>query len=242
MKIAILTRSAASSFLFVNAFLNKGNDEAIKLIIDLDKPMKLNKNRYSVVDRININIYRITRRLFFISKSSNKYNVPIIKINDLIGDEINDYLKKNNIDLLLLRNAPILSKKVLDKITCSEILNLHSGYLPEYKGASCGLWPVVNNDDKIGISIHEVSEKLDQGKIIVRKQIPFTKIPFSLKYPKYISDMQNELFVEGVIEIINSNKKMDSTIENTGFNKYYSLPTFTAYLKGLFNLLKLKLR
>src|SRR5690625_7629864 len=142
MKIAILTRSAASSFLFVNAFLNKGNDEAIKLIIDLDKPMKLNKNRYSVVDRININIYRITRRLFFISKSSNKYNVPIIKINDLIGDEINDYLKKNNIDLLLLRNAPILSKKVLDKITCSEFLNLHIGYFTDSKGVSCSFCPV----------------------------------------------------------------------------------------------------
>lgn len=52
MKIAILTRSAASSFLFVNAFLNKGNDEVTNLIIDLDRRMELYKIQHLAINRI----------------------------------------------------------------------------------------------------------------------------------------------------------------------------------------------
>jgi len=43
-------------------------------------------------------------------------------------------------------------------------VNLHTAILPKYRGHG-GVWQLINGDDEIGVTLHELTEKFDRGKI-----------------------------------------------------------------------------
>jgi methionyl-tRNA formyltransferase len=53
--------------------------------------------------------------------------------------------------------------------------NMHPSLLPEYSGCFSGPWAIINGESKTGITFHEMTEKLDKGKILFQKDIPINK-------------------------------------------------------------------
>lgn len=45
-------------------------------------------------------------------------------------------------------------------------LNLHSGLLPTWRGKSANSWALINNEPKLGFTLHEASRDFDAGNII----------------------------------------------------------------------------
>ena len=68
----------------------------------------------------------------------------------------------------------IIKKKIL-KIVKRPIINLHISYLPFNRGRHPNYWSFIEKTPK-GITIHEMDEKIDEGKIIKRKKIYFNKL------------------------------------------------------------------
>lgn len=235
MRIAILTRSYHSIEQFISLLKERGIN--IDIILEYPYPVKLSKKKYSFLQQLDINLYRVLRKTLFHSKNRHSL-IETYRLNEIDGKQINAILRKNKIDVLLLKNAPIIKKIVLSELKDYIIINAHSGLLPYYKGASCGFWPIVENNDRLGVTLHHVTPKLDEGKIIVRKQIPLSKIPFSFKYPVIINKFQLMELADCVQEFVENNSLHEvGSLEKEMF-KYYSLPTFTAYYKGLINLYK----
>ena len=58
---------------------------------------------------------------------------------------------------------------------CDKILNLHNAYLPKYRGVSPINWALKNNENTHGITIHEISPGIDDGRII--SQISYSIYP-----------------------------------------------------------------
>ena len=52
------------------------------------------------------------------------------------------------------------------------ILNMHGGAIPEYRGASALHWTIVNGEDKLGITWHEIDDEVDAGAICAESSIP----------------------------------------------------------------------
>lgn len=113
---------------------------------------------------------------------SNK-NAPGLKyaeennIDSLISkdeDEIIKNLKEHNIDLIVLAGYLVkISKKILDEFT---VINIHPSLLPKYGGKGFYGMNVHNavfeNKEKVsGVTVHFVNEKLDDGDIILQKQV-----------------------------------------------------------------------
>jgi len=136
-----------------------------------------------------------------------------------------------------LKNAPIIKKELIDSLK-TPLYNAHSGYLPNYKGVSCGIWPLVNNEELVGVTIHEVVPEIDAGKIIYRKTIKLDKIPSNLFYGKYINDQQMNLIGNFICNY--KNKENFQLSEKEGDGKYFSSPGITDYVRGLKNLKQLK--
>lgn len=44
-------------------------------------------------------------------------------------------------------------------------INIHMGLLPKYRGNNANAWAVLNGENKVGYSVHEVSDLLDSGAI-----------------------------------------------------------------------------
>jgi len=78
-------------------------------------------------------------------------------------------LKKSftqNIDLGLVFGFGLIFKKNYINKFKHGIWNFHPGDLPKYRGRHPITWAFLNDEKKIGLSIHSINEKIDQGFLI----------------------------------------------------------------------------
>ncbi len=45
-------------------------------------------------------------------------------------------------------------------------VNLHGAILPKYKGKNAGVWALINDEKRVGMTMHRISEKFDAGEIL----------------------------------------------------------------------------
>ena len=58
---------------------------------------------------------------------------------------------------------PFVPKLVLEHNTC---INVHYSLLPAYRGLHSTVWAILNNESKLGLTIHLMDEYMDNGPII----------------------------------------------------------------------------
>lgn len=52
------------------------------------------------------------------------------------------------------------------------MLNLHTGWLPEYRGVKSEFWALAKNDrERLGWTLHYMTPRLDEGDIVLRGRI-----------------------------------------------------------------------
>lgn len=82
------------------------------------------------------------------------------KINDPI------LLKRFNPKFIAVYGTSIISNEII-KMFPNRILNLHAGLSPYYRGSGTNVWPILNDElDKVGMTVHYLSEGIDDGKVI----------------------------------------------------------------------------
>lgn len=107
-----------------------------------------------------------------------------------------EYVRSVNPDLIISYNYNyIISKSCIDAVD-GRIINMHISYLPWNRGFSPNIWSFIDNTDK-GVTIHMLSEKLDEGDILFQRKIDFNpkKETFESTYKK-LNDAIVELFIE----------------------------------------------
>jgi methionyl-tRNA formyltransferase len=128
--------------------------------------------------------------------------------------------KINNYDLIVsFGYRKIISTEIISLLK-RPIINLHISYLPYNRGAHPVFWAIVDNTP-LGVSILEVDEGIDTGKIIFRrKNNSKLKKNETLRsiYNKLITDIEN-LFIKNFKKIL-SNKYI-SKIQNTNGSIHY---------------------
>ncbi|WP_395167157.1 formyltransferase family protein [Francisella salimarina] len=88
------------------------------------------------------------------------HNIKLIEINE--PSEIVKYVKK--IDFAVMCSY---GRKIPTKLLSSlKIYNIHYGMLPDYKGRHPSFYAFLNNEKFLGISLHEVDENIDTGRLI----------------------------------------------------------------------------
>ena len=107
-------------------------------------------------------------------KFAKLYKIPyrILNLNKIINLEtfLKD-LKKRNITIICLAGyMKILSKRFINGFN-KKIINIHPSLLPKYKGLNTFQKALQNNDKFTGCTVHYVNNKLDSGKIILKKRI-----------------------------------------------------------------------
>jgi len=51
-------------------------------------------------------------------------------------------------------------------------INLHGGAVPEYRGANPIQWSIINGEKSAGITLHEMTSRLDAGNVIEARAVP----------------------------------------------------------------------
>ena len=105
---------------------------------------------------------------------AKKFSIPF----RIISDGINEFeqialkeIRERKIKLICLAGfMRILSKNFLRKFK-GKIINIHPSLLPRYKGLNTFKRALKNKDKFTGCTVHYVDEKLDNGRIIIKKRV-----------------------------------------------------------------------
>tara|TARA_A100001011_G_C14160219_1_gene777920 strand:- start:291 stop:1070 length:780 start_codon:yes stop_codon:yes gene_type:complete len=158
-------------------------------------------------------------RFFSVRSVLKKKNIKYFLIEKNINQtKYYDVIKKLDVDLIISSNSLYFGETIL-KLPKKGCINRHTSLLPSYGG----VWPVLqciaNNESYTGVTIHQMTNILDEGKILSQKVI-------SLENNRNLNDIYKIAFRESpnlIIEAIN-NLANGKFIENNYKKSYYSFP------------------
>ena len=125
-------------------------------------------------------------------------NIPVYQPNNASGKDSVEYLKKLNADLfVVVAFGQILKKEVLE-IPKIYSVNIHGSLLPKYRGAAPTNWTIINGDKVSGITIIKMNEKMDEGDIILKKEIPVDNEDTNITLSERLSDIGAAALMEAI--------------------------------------------
>lgn len=104
-----------------------------------------------------------------VKKAALELNVPVLQPNRI--KNIASKLKSLEPDfIVVIAYGQILNEDILNtpKIAC---VNVHASLLPKYRGSACLQAPILNGDDKTGVTIMLMAKGLDTGDILRQGEI-----------------------------------------------------------------------
>lgn len=204
------------------------------LLTSLKKILRISGFEYFIHQSAKILLFRVIGKIYTFVFPKNTYSkfylmkklakskmIDIINVRDVNHWSMLELIKKKKADLIIsVFFNQILDKKII-KIPKIGAVNIHPGYLPDYKGTSPVYWALVNSEKYAGISIHKIDEGIDTGPIYKRVKIRIG-----------MQDTEDSLYwkcvIEGSRELIDIIKKLKKgeprSLSNRGGN-FFSFPT-----------------
>lgn len=103
-------------------------------------------------------------------KVALKYNIPVFQPQKIRNDY--EFVKELQIDLIICFSyGQIIPQGLLDIPPLGSI-NLHGSLLPKYRGASPMQAALINRDKETGITLMEMIDKMDAGKMYAKEVVP----------------------------------------------------------------------
>ena len=138
-------------------------------------------------------------------KLAKKWSIPSLILNkkqSLSENKILIRLKEYKIDLILLAGyMRILSKRFIRSFGKS-IINIHPSLLPKFKGLNTFERVLKKRERKSGCTVHFVNEKLDAGKIILKKFFYLDKKDNVASIKKKTQNLEYNAFSEAIIRVV----------------------------------------
>ena len=97
----------------------------------------------------------------------------------------------------------ILSKNFLRKFN-GKIVNIHPSLLPKYKGLKTFKRALKNKDKYTGCTVHYVDEKLDNGRIILKKRVKIEDEEMEKIVKKKVQIEEHKAYPMAIRKIYNS--------------------------------------
>lgn len=93
-------------------------------------------------------------------------------VNDQRFVEMIEALKP---DIIVVMGSCLISKKLIN--TSNNVLNIHTGLSPYYRGGLSNLWPIINSEpEALGVTLHKMSAGIDSGEIVHSRAVKFSPL------------------------------------------------------------------
>ncbi len=118
--------------------------------------------------------------------------------------ELNQEIKKENPVLIIVcAYGKKIPKEILE-IPEKGCLNIHPSLLPKYRGPSPISQSIINNDQKTGVTIMLMNDRIDQGKIIKQVEYKIKKGISFLELSQELAEKGADLIIETIPQWINN--------------------------------------
>ena len=141
-----------------------------------------------------------------VKKYTLKNKIKTLQPSNLMDEEFINQIKGLKPDLIIVVAFRKLPAEVFN-IPRHGTINLHASLLPNYRGAAPINWCLMNGEIKTGVTTFYINEKIDQGDILLQKEIMIkNEDDFGSLYNK-LSEVGAELVVKTVEGIFNNSLK-----------------------------------
>lgn len=107
-----------------------------------------------------------------LNASCKQIGAELFTTRDIHSEEALDFVRRMAADLGLVYGTRIL-KPILYNIPAQGSINIHKRKVPDYRGGGAvGLWELLDDQKEIGVTVHRVVEKVDEGGVIRSTTIP----------------------------------------------------------------------
>ncbi len=112
------------------------------------------------------------RRYFSLPQLCRAYQVECRSIEDPNSPEFLSEVTGRKSDLIVSIACPYILKKPLLSMPRLGCINIHHAPLPRYKGMMPTFWQLYQGERTVGLTIHYMTEKLDDGDALLQEQLP----------------------------------------------------------------------
>lgn len=161
---------------------------------------------------------------------AKKYNIPVYQKEKIRLDF--EFIKELKPDIILTMAYGQLIPHDLLMIPKYGCYNLHGSLLPQYRGAAPIQFALLNGDKITGVTLMEMVDKMDAGKMYYKKEIQVLDDDSYTSLKKKIAISCFEVFDEGIEDVVNKinvgeeqdeskvtfTSKIDRDLEKLNFN------------------------
>ena len=115
---------------------------------------------------------RTAKQFFSIPQLCRSYGIPCMMTDNPNAEAFVGALRQRDPDLLVSVACPHILKKPVLEIPKYGCINIHHAPLPEYKGMMPTFWQMFHGNDKVGLTIHYMAEKVDEGDALLQSELP----------------------------------------------------------------------
>ncbi|PIQ87586.1 MAG: methionyl-tRNA formyltransferase [Candidatus Omnitrophica bacterium CG11_big_fil_rev_8_21_14_0_20_43_6] len=108
---------------------------------------------------------------------------------------------------VIVAYGQILSQEVLD-IPKIMPINIHASLLPRYRGAAPINWAIINGDKKTGVSVMQVTLKMDAGPVMAQREIKIEDKDTAVNLEDKLGLCGSVLLMESLALIENRNYRL----------------------------------
>lgn len=127
--------------------------------------------RYLMFGKLKRINNRKKKEYLSIEELSLDYSLPLVKVRNINHDKTKDGINSLKPDIIFVCTLnQIVQKEILD-IPRHGCINIHAGLLPRYRGPASNFWVLFNGEEKTGITFHYMTEGVDDGDIILQKEL-----------------------------------------------------------------------
>lgn len=148
------------------------------------------------------------------------HRLPFTVTNDMNGPEQISALRQSGVEVLLCCVCKNILRSDLLGIEGLRCINVHPSLLPKYRGPTPVFWMLFHDETEAGITIHEMTPKIDVGPVLSQASLP-------LDYSLSESQIETLLF-ERAAELIEDALLAEAACvpePSLSSGSYYSYPT-----------------
>src|SRR5262249_24471524 len=104
-------------------------------------------------------------RGYSVADAARRHRLPLDPLPPVTAPAFAASLKARAVDLVVAIACPqILGREIL-AVPAKGAINLHGALLPDYRGLLPGFWVLANGESHTGVTVHYMSEAVDQGPV-----------------------------------------------------------------------------
>ena len=117
---------------------------------------------------------RNATRHYSIAQLAKAYGIPYEPVANPNQPEFTDALQQRAPELLISVACPYILKEKVLSIPERGCINIHHAPLPRYKGMMPTFWQLYHGEQQLGVTIHYMAAKVDEGDALLQESLPVT--------------------------------------------------------------------